>query len=40
MKLYLPKDLAGLKKYRVGDYRILYRIDDNKKCVSVYRIQT
>ena len=37
------KKLSGRGKegwrVRVGDYRILYRIDDNKKRVAVYRIK-
>lgn len=36
------KKLAGAKdgyRVRVGDYRILYVIDDKKKIVTVYRIR-
>ena len=37
------KKLSGRRKggwrVRVGDYRILYHIDDNEKRVSVYRIK-
>ena len=37
------KKLSGRRRsgwrIRVGDYRILYRIDDNEKHVSVYRIK-
>jgi len=36
------KKLSGTKdgyRVRVGDYRILYTIDDRKKIVTVYRIR-
>ena len=37
------KKLSGRKKegwrVRVGDYRVLYRIDDDKKLVLIYRIR-
>lgn len=34
----LPKDLAGLRKYRVGDYRILYMSYPEKKLIAIYAI--
>ena len=36
------KKLAGTKdgyRVRIGDYRILYTIDDKKKIVTIYRIR-
>ncbi|MCL0040742.1 type II toxin-antitoxin system RelE/ParE family toxin [Thermodesulfovibrionales bacterium] len=37
------KKLAGKKKegwrIRVGDYRILYRIDDDRRLILIYRIR-
>jgi mRNA interferase RelE/StbE len=36
------KKLAGTKdgyRIRIGDYRILYTIDDKKKIVTIYRIR-
>ncbi|MGA2863180.1 MAG: type II toxin-antitoxin system RelE/ParE family toxin [Verrucomicrobiota bacterium] len=35
----MPKDLAGLCKLRVGDYRILYWNYPARKLVRIYRIQ-
>ncbi len=35
----MPKDLLGLCKLRVGDYRILYWIYPEKKLICLYRIQ-
>jgi mRNA interferase RelE/StbE len=35
----MPDDLAGLCKLRVGDYRILYWVYNNRKLVRVYRVQ-
>lgn len=35
------KKLKGFEnqfRTRVGDYRVLYEVDDNKKLVNVYRI--
>ena len=35
----MPKDLEGLCKLRVGDYRILYWIYPEKKLIRLYRVQ-
>ncbi len=35
---YLPKDLEGLKKFRVGDWRVLFWVDDNKKEIILYGV--
>jgi mRNA interferase RelE/StbE len=35
----MPRDLAGLCKLRVGDYRILYWNYPAQKLVRIYRIQ-
>lgn len=35
----MPKDLLGLCKLRVGDYRILYWVYPEKKLIRLYRIQ-
>jgi mRNA-degrading endonuclease RelE of RelBE toxin-antitoxin system len=35
----MPKDLGGLCKLRVGDYRILYWNYPAQKLVRIYRIQ-
>ncbi|MBA3960398.1 MAG: type II toxin-antitoxin system RelE/ParE family toxin [Chthoniobacterales bacterium] len=35
----MPEDLAGLNKLRVGDWRILYWINQREQVVRIYRIQ-
>ena len=35
----MPDDLAGLCRFRVGDYRILYWVYPQSESVKVYRIQ-
>ena len=35
----MPKDLAGLCKLRVGEYRILYWNFPGQKLLRIYRIQ-
>jgi mRNA interferase RelE/StbE len=35
----MPKDLEGLCKLRVGDYRILYWNYPGQKTIRIYRIQ-
>jgi mRNA-degrading endonuclease RelE of RelBE toxin-antitoxin system len=35
---HLPKDLVGLRKYRVGDYRILYISHLEKRLIEVHAI--
>jgi len=34
----LAGKLSGLYRYRVGDYRIIYRIDDRRRTVFVVKI--
>ena len=34
----LSRDLAGLWRYRVGDYRMICNIEDNKRVVLVLRV--
>jgi len=34
----MPKDLEGLCKLRIGDYRVLYWVYHEKKLVRLYRI--
>ncbi len=36
--LYLPDDLSGLMKYRVGDWRILFWIDHAKEEIILYGV--
>lgn len=35
---YSPKDLSGLCKYRVGDWRILFWVDHAKKEMTLYLV--
>ena len=34
----LTANLTGLYRYRVGDYRVIYRIDEQEKLVLVLKI--
>lgn len=36
---YMPKDLANLQKYRVGDWRVLFWVDSEKKEITLYGIE-
>jgi mRNA interferase RelE/StbE len=35
----MPKDLEGVCKLRVGDYRILYWVYHREKLIRLYRVQ-
>lgn len=35
---YLPKELDGLQKYRVGDWRVLFWVDDKNKEIVLYGV--
>ncbi|MSR64996.1 MAG: hypothetical protein EXS18_04355 [Verrucomicrobiae bacterium] len=35
----MPRNLEGLCKVRLGDYRILYWIYPEKKLIRIYRVQ-
>lgn len=34
-----PADLAGLQKYRVGDFRVLYMIGHSERLLKLYAVQ-
>ncbi len=34
-----PKDLKGIQKYRVGDYRILLWVDHKKQVITLYGVE-
>jgi len=34
----LPIDLAGLCRMRVGDYRVLYWLDEGSSTITIYRV--
>jgi mRNA interferase RelE/StbE len=35
----MPSDLAGLRKYRIGDYRLLYWVDHSQRVIKLYAVQ-
>ena len=35
----MPQELTGLCKLRLGDYRILYWVEHEKKQIFIYRIE-
>ncbi len=35
---HLPRDLKGLHKYRVGDYRVLLWIDREQEVLTLYAV--
>lgn len=35
----MPDDMAGLCRWRVGDYRVLYWNDSPQEVLKIYRIQ-
>lgn len=35
----LPENIKGLQKYRIGDYRILLWVDNNKHEIILYGIE-
>lgn len=35
---YMPKDLDGLQKYRIGDWRVLLWVDHNQKMITLYGV--
>lgn len=36
---HLPRDLAGLRKYRIGAYRILFWIAASRRTVVLYGVE-
>jgi len=35
----MPDDLKGLCRLRVGDYRIIYWVYKDKRCITIYSIE-
>jgi len=35
---HLPSHLRGLCKYRIGNYRVLYRVNHQQRTVEIFRI--
>jgi mRNA-degrading endonuclease RelE of RelBE toxin-antitoxin system len=36
---YLPKELEGLQKYRIGDWRVYLWVDHTKKEITLYGVE-
>ena len=36
---YLPQDLAGLRKYRIGAYRVLFWADRSQRILTLYGVE-
>jgi len=36
---YLPGDLHGLQKYRVGDWRVLFWVDHATRTITLYTVE-
>lgn len=36
---YLPEDLTGLRRYRVGDWRVLFWVKEDEKMIILYGVK-
>ncbi len=36
---HLPKDLAGLHKYRIGAYRVLFWVNRSERTLTLYGVE-
>ena len=36
---HLPRDLAGLRKYRIGDYRVLFWESRQQRVLTLYGVE-
>lgn len=36
---YMPKELKGLQKFRVGDHRVLFWADHNHNSITLYGVE-
>jgi len=36
---HLPRDLAGLRKYRVGDYRVFFWLSASRQVLTLYGVE-
>ena len=34
-----PKELQGIQKYRIGDYRVLLWVDHDKQLITLYGVE-
>ena len=36
---HMPKDLRGLQKYQIGDYRVLLWVDHSMQTITLYGVE-
>jgi mRNA interferase RelE/StbE len=36
---HLPRDLAGLRKYRIGDYRVFFWLTPSRRILTLYGVE-
>lgn len=36
---HLPRDLVGLRKYRVGDYRVFFWLTPSRRILTLYGVE-
>jgi mRNA-degrading endonuclease RelE of RelBE toxin-antitoxin system len=36
---HLPRDLVGLRKYRVGDYRVFFWLTPSRRLLTLYGVE-
>ena len=36
---YLPADLQGLQNYRIGDWRVLFWVDQHQRTITLYTVE-
>jgi mRNA-degrading endonuclease RelE of RelBE toxin-antitoxin system len=36
---HLPRDLVGLRKYRVGDYRVFFWLNPSQRVITLYGVE-
>jgi mRNA-degrading endonuclease RelE of RelBE toxin-antitoxin system len=37
--VYRTKDLKGIQKYRIGDYRVLLWVDQKERQITLYGVE-
>jgi mRNA-degrading endonuclease RelE of RelBE toxin-antitoxin system len=36
---HMPRDLLGLRKYRVGDYRVFFWVNSTRRLLTLYGVE-
>lgn len=36
---HLPRDLVGVRKYRVGDYRVFFWLTPSRRILTLYGVE-